>query len=348
MTLCRTDRATWSDQRPAARRSRATACVFTWGWLMAARSAAERDARRVLLGDCAAARSVRSRRGAAQRQANAPRRTTTLCRSASATVTVADRALLTTSPSSVAVRCLLLRWCARFVDEGAFTVTLMSLPSRSSLGWFGGRATWRVVESCAEAELSLNSTIVQFDRWDNAIGVCDRFDTQLDDGALGNFPDGSRWPLSAAYVRLVHDGACSSTVSSTASASRCAASTCSAAHSATRSCRARVPRCATCSTRRCRHYASDFLAVCRLARGRRARRRCRFTASGRRTRCRPRKCSSTAATSSIRRRAARCSTTTPSRSRGRWRWRRAPTFVLVATERADVARLDEGCGRATA
>jgi hypothetical protein len=60
---------------------------------------------------------------------------------------------------------------------------------------------------------------------------------------------------------------------------------------------------------------------------RRARLRCRFTASGWHTMRRPRS-SSTAATSSIRR-AARCSTTTRSRSRGRWRWRRAPTFVLV-------------------
>jgi hypothetical protein len=42
---------------------------------------------------------------------------------------------------------------------------------------------------------------------------------------------------------------------------------------------------------------------------RRARRCCRFTASGRRTKRRPRKCSSTAATSSIQR-AARCSKTT--------------------------------------
>jgi hypothetical protein len=69
---------------------------------------------------------------------------------------------------------------------------------------------------------------------------------------------------------------------------------------------------------------------------------CRFTASGRRTRRRPRKCSNTA--SSIRR-AARCSTA-PGRGRAaEWRWRRAPTFVLVATERADVARLDERRGR---
>jgi hypothetical protein len=46
-------------------------------------------------------------------------------------------------------------------------VTLMSLLRRerlyrSALGWFGGRPTWRVVESRAEAELSLNSTMVQF------------------------------------------------------------------------------------------------------------------------------------------------------------------------------------------
>ena len=77
---------------------------------------------------------------------------------------------------------------------------------------------------------------------------------------------------------------------------------------------------------------------------RRARRRFRFTASGRRTRQRPRKCSSTAATSSIRR-AARCSTTTRSRSRGRW-WA-ARRFCARAAERADpdVARLDEEHGR---
>ncbi len=118
----------------------------------------------------------------------------------------------------------------------------------------------------------------------------------------------------------------SSTVLSTASASRCAAST--------------------------RRLAQLFLAARRRlptrsrsgnAR-RRARRRCRFTASGRRTRRRPRKCSSTAATSSIRR-AARCSTTTRSRSRGRMALAARADFCARSTERADVARLDEGRGR---
>jgi hypothetical protein len=74
--------------------------------------------------------------------------------------------------------------------------------------------------------------------------------------------------------------------------------------------RTSVPRSATCSTPLLRHYASDFLAdgelfadwrscwwqraeVCRLARDllprvAGLRRRCRFTASGRRTRRRPR------------------------------------------------------------
>jgi hypothetical protein len=56
--------------------------------------------------------------------------------------------------------------CARFVDEGAFTVTLMSLLRRerlyrSALGWFGGRPTC----ACrAEAELSLNTTVQFADR----------------------------------------------------------------------------------------------------------------------------------------------------------------------------------------
>ncbi len=30
------------------------------------------------------------------------------------------------------------------------------------------------------------------DRWDNTVGVCDRFDTRLDDGALGSFHDSRR------------------------------------------------------------------------------------------------------------------------------------------------------------
>jgi hypothetical protein len=51
--------------------------------------------------------------------------------------------------------------CARFVDEGAFTVMLMSLLRRerlyrSALGW---AADLCVVESRAEAELSLNTTV---------------------------------------------------------------------------------------------------------------------------------------------------------------------------------------------
>ena len=47
----------------------------------------------------------------------------------------ADPSLSTTSPSILAARCLLLllRVCVRFVDEGAFTVTLMSLLRRERL-----------------------------------------------------------------------------------------------------------------------------------------------------------------------------------------------------------------------
>jgi hypothetical protein len=30
------------------------------------------------------------------------------------------------------------------------------------------------------------------DRWDNTVGVCDRFDARLDDGALGSFHDSQR------------------------------------------------------------------------------------------------------------------------------------------------------------
>jgi hypothetical protein len=52
---------------------------------------------------------------------------------------VADPALWTTSPLSLAARCLLLRWCARFVDEGAFTVTLMSLPAPRAAVPLGAR-----------------------------------------------------------------------------------------------------------------------------------------------------------------------------------------------------------------
>jgi hypothetical protein len=60
---------------------------------------------------------------------------------------VADPALLTIvaveSGGALPVCCA---GCSRFVDEGAFTVTLMSLLrrerlSRSALGWFGGRPT---------------------------------------------------------------------------------------------------------------------------------------------------------------------------------------------------------------
>jgi hypothetical protein len=55
-TLCRTDRTSdllhvlaWASVLPFTRDS-VRSGVFTWGWLMAARPAAERDARRVLLG----------------------------------------------------------------------------------------------------------------------------------------------------------------------------------------------------------------------------------------------------------------------------------------------------------
>jgi hypothetical protein len=121
----------------------------------------------------------------------------------------------------------------------------------------------------------------------------------------------------------------------------------SAARSATRSCHARAPRSATCSTRGCGTYASDFLArqravcrcwwqcadVCRLVRGltasacRRARRRCRVTASGVRG-VDQENAQVTAATSSIRR--AVRSRLPPSRGRAAdGAGGGAPTFVLV-------------------
>jgi hypothetical protein len=130
-------------------------------------------------------------------------------------------------------------------------------------------------------------------------------------------------------------------VSSTASASRCAASTRwrrsargSATRSATRSCRARpgLLRARLVAAAALRERLSRRQrAVCRLAQLLAARRRCRFTASGQRTRRRPRKCPSTVATSSIQR-AARCSTSIRLRSRGRRRWRRAPN--LCSCDRA--------------
>jgi hypothetical protein len=58
----------------------------------------------------------------------------------------ADPALLTTSPSSLAARCLLLRWCACFVDEGAFLVTLMSLPAPRAAVPLGARLVRRAAD----------------------------------------------------------------------------------------------------------------------------------------------------------------------------------------------------------
>ena len=46
------------------------------------------------------------------------------------------------------------------------------------------------------------------DRWDNTVGVCDRFDTRLDDGALGSFDDSRRvtqflqWAAPFPLVRV--------------------------------------------------------------------------------------------------------------------------------------------------
>jgi hypothetical protein len=46
-------------------------------------------------------------------------------------------------------------------------------------------------------------------RWDNTVGVCDRFDTRLDDGVLGSFPDSRRvtqflqWAAPPPLVRVL-------------------------------------------------------------------------------------------------------------------------------------------------
>jgi hypothetical protein len=55
----------------------------------------------------------------------------------------ADPALLTTSPSSLVARCLLLRWCAR---DRAFTVTLMSLPAPRAAVQLGARLVRRAAD----------------------------------------------------------------------------------------------------------------------------------------------------------------------------------------------------------
>jgi hypothetical protein len=57
----------------------------------------------------------------------------------------ADPALLTTS-SSLAARCLLLRWCTRFADEGAFSGTLMSLPAPRAAVPLGARLVRRAAD----------------------------------------------------------------------------------------------------------------------------------------------------------------------------------------------------------
>jgi hypothetical protein len=46
---------------------------------------------------------------------------------------------------------------------------------------------WRYVET--QATVLLNALVARFinDRWDNTVGVCNRLDTRLDDGALGSF-----------------------------------------------------------------------------------------------------------------------------------------------------------------
>jgi hypothetical protein len=64
----------------------------------------------------------------------------------------------------------------------------MSTPS-----WAAHDSDWIEVSGDRVGNVTRFRLIARFtnDRWDNTVGVCDRFDTQLDDGALGSF-HGSR------------------------------------------------------------------------------------------------------------------------------------------------------------
>jgi hypothetical protein len=85
----------------------------------------------------------------------------------------ADPSLSTTSPSSLAARCLLLRWCTRFVDEGAFKVTLMSLPAPRAAVPLGARLVRRAADVARGREPRRGRAVAQ--QHDGAVcRDCDR------------------------------------------------------------------------------------------------------------------------------------------------------------------------------
>ncbi len=63
----------------------------------------------------------------------------------------------------------------------------------STPSWAANGSDWFDVSGDRVGKRHALPLVARFttDRWDNTVGVCDRFDTRLDDGALGSF-HGSR------------------------------------------------------------------------------------------------------------------------------------------------------------
>jgi hypothetical protein len=77
-------------------------------------------------------------------------------------------------------------------DDG-FAVLDRERHDVDSTSWAANDRDWIDVSGDRVGKRHALPLVARFtnDRWDNTVGVCDRFDTRLDDSALGSF-DGSR------------------------------------------------------------------------------------------------------------------------------------------------------------
>jgi hypothetical protein len=83
-------------------------------------------------------------------------------------------------------------------------------PDVDSTSWAANDRDWIDVSGDRVGKRHALPLVARFtnDRWDNTVGVCDQFDTRLDDGALGSFHGSRRVTQFLQWAAPPPAGAC--------------------------------------------------------------------------------------------------------------------------------------------
>ncbi len=93
-------------------------------------------------------------------------------------------------------------------DDG-FAVLDLERSDVDSTSWAANCSDWIDVSGDRVGKRHALPRVARFttDRWDNTVGVCDRFDTRLDDCALGSFHGSPRVTQFLQWIsHTVNDG----------------------------------------------------------------------------------------------------------------------------------------------